>query len=267
MSLTIRALEEQLGVRLFNRTTRSVALTEAGEHLLTEVQPILDAVGHALESINAFRDKPMGSLRLSVTRPFATMLLAPHIAPFLAEFPAIRLEVAVDDALSDIVGGRFDAGIRIGGRVERDMTIVRIGAGFRMLTVAAPQYLGRREPPSTPKDLHAHNCILYRAPWDHGIVPWGFERNGLDVEIVVDGSLVVNDPDLWLSAVLDGVGVGYLPETIVAPYLEQGRLISMLDDWSRWHDGVFLYHPSRRQTPAPLTTFIRFIQGRRALLL
>src|SRR5437879_3864776 len=133
MSQTIRSLEEQLGVRLFNRTTRSVALTEAGERLLAEIHPILEGIDHALESVNAFRDKPMGTLRLAASRPFATMLLAPLIAPFLTEYPAIRVEIAIDDTNSDIVSGRFDAGIRVGHRVERDMTILRIGDGFRIL--------------------------------------------------------------------------------------------------------------------------------------
>ena len=143
MSQTIRSLEERLGVRLFNRTTRSVALTEAGDRLLLEIQPIITGIDHALESVNLFRDNPVGTLRLAVSRPAATRLLAPIIQPFLAEYPAIRLEVAVDDTHSDIVSGRFDAGIRVGHRVERDMTILRLLDEFRMLAVAAPDYLAR----------------------------------------------------------------------------------------------------------------------------
>jgi DNA-binding transcriptional LysR family regulator len=264
MSQTIRSLEEQLGVRLFNRTTRSVALTEAGKRLLAEVQPILDGIDHAVESVNSFRDKPMGTLRLAVLRPFATMLLAPLIAPFLAEYPAIRLEIAVDDT-SDIVSGGFDAGIQVGHRIERDMTVLRIGDGFRMLTVAAPEYMACHERPVHPRDLHAHNCILYRSAWDRAILHWIFTKEGQQIEVAPEGTLTVNDLDLWLNAALDGIGVAYLPEVIAAPYLAQGRLVTLLDDWTRSIDGVFLYHPSRRQTPMPLTVFLRFIEKWRKL--
>ena len=260
MSQTIRSLEEQLGVRLFNRTTRSVALTEAGERLLGEIQPILEGVDHALESVNSFRDKPMGTLRLAVSRPFATMLLAPLIAPFLAEYPAIRLEVAVDDTNSDIVSGRFDAGIRVGHRIERDMTTLRISQAFEVLTVAAPSYLKNRQAPAHPRDLHSHNCVLYRAPWDRTLQPWLLNRDSEQIETAVDGSPIVNDIELMQSAVLDGAGIGYLPEPMVASHLEQGRLARVLPDWSRSVDGVFLYHPSRRQAPMPLQVFLRFVE-------
>jgi DNA-binding transcriptional LysR family regulator len=261
MSQTIRSLEEQLGVRLFNRTTRSVALTEAGERLLAEIQPILDGVDHALESVNAFRDKPMGTLRLAASRPFATMLLAPLIAPFLAEYPAIRVEIAIDDTNSDIVSGRFDAGIRVVHRVERDMTILRIGDDFKILAVAAPAYLQTHAAPVHPRDLHSHNCVRLRAPYDQTIQNWLFARDGEQIETAVEGSLVVNDVDLMQSAVLDGVGIGYLPEQMAAPHLAQGRLVRVLEGWSRSIDGVFLYHPSRRQTPMPLMVFLRFIEA------
>jgi len=260
MSQTIRSLEDRLGVRLFNRTTRSVALTEAGERLLAEVQPILEGVDQALESVNAFRDKPMGTLRLAVTRPFATMLLAPLVQPFLAQYPAIRLEISVDDTHSDIVIGRFDAGIRVGHRVERDMTILRIADEFRMLAVAAPAYMAGVAWPFLPKDLYALNCIRYRTPWDGSLQPWLFTKGDQQTEAAVEGSLIVNDVDLWLNTILDGVGVGYLPEPIVAPYVARGRLVSLLDDWSHTHYGVFLYHPSRRQPPMPLQVFLRFIE-------
>ena len=260
MSQTIRALEEQLGVRLFNRTTRSVALTEAGERLLAEIQPILDGIDHALESVDSFRDKPMGTLRLAASRPFATMLLAPLIAPFLAEYPAIRVEVALDDTHSDIVSGRFDAGIRVGHRVERDMTILRIGDDFKILAFAAPAYLQNHPAPVHPRDLHSHNCVRYRSPWDQAIYPWLFTRDGEQIETGVEGSLIVNDLELMQSAILDGVGIGYLPEQMAAPYVAQGRLTPVLEGWSRTVDGVFLYHPSRRQKPMPLTVFLQFIE-------
>jgi len=252
MSQTIRSLEDSLGVRLFNRTTRSVALTEAGERLFADVLPILEGIDQALEGVNSFRDKPMGTLRLAVARPWGTMLLAPLVQPFLAEFPAIRLEVAVNDLHSDIVDGRFDAGIQIGHRVERDMTILKIFDEFRTLAVAAPSYLNRHPRPLQPRDLHAHDCIRYRSPWDGYIQPWVFSRDGEQTEIAVDGSLIVNDLDLLMSATLDGVGVSYTAEPLVAAHVAAGRLVSLLGDWSRSLPGVFLYHPSRRQTPVDL---------------
>jgi DNA-binding transcriptional LysR family regulator len=268
MSQTIRSLEERLGVRLFNRTTRSVALTEAGDRLLAEIQPILEGIDHALESVNLFRDKPIGTLRLAVSRPSATIVLAPLIQPFLAEYPSIRLEVAVDDTHSDIVSGRFDAGIRLGHRVERDMTILRLLDDFRMLAVASPNYMARHPTPSLPKDLHAHNCIRYRLPWDGSIQPWIFNKGRQRTEIAVEGSFTVNDLELSLNAALDGVGVAYLAEPMIESHIAQGRLVTLLAGWSSTLPGIFLYHPSRRQTPMPLLVFLRFIEKwrKRALI-
>jgi DNA-binding transcriptional LysR family regulator len=264
MSQTIRALEDRLGVRLFNRTTRSVALTEAGARLLAEVQPILTRLAEALESVNSFREKPMGSLRLAVTRPFATRLVAPMLAPFLAEYPEIRLEVVVDDGRTDIVKGGFDAGIRVGYQVERDMTTLRITEPYRMLAVAAPAYLASRARPQTPRDLHAHNCIQARAPFDGALLAWRFVNGDERTDIAVEGSLTVNDADVWLHCVLDGLGVGYLPEPLVAGPIARGELVSLFEDWSGERSGVFLYHPSRHQPPAPLRALIDFIEARRS---
>jgi len=264
MSQTIRLLEERLGVRLFNRTTRSVALTEAGDRLFAEVQPILEGIEHAIEGVNSFRDKPIGTLRLSVERPAAAILsanrLPPLVQPFLAEYPAIRLEVVIDDAHSDIISGRFDAGIRLGHRIERDMTIMRMLDEFRVIVVAAPDYLMNRPRPSLPEDLHVHNCIRYRSPWEGTILPWVLAKGGRRIEIVVEGSLIVSDVEMTLKNTLDGVGIGYLPEPMVAAHVADGRLIALLDGWSNTLPGVFLYHPSRRQTPMPLEVFLRFVE-------
>jgi len=264
MSQTIRSLEEQLGVRLFNRTTRSVALTEAGERLLAEVQPILEGVDHALESVNAFRDKPIGTLRLAIERQANTILLARSsptlMRPFLAEYPSIRLEVAVDDTHADIVGGRFDAGVRMGDRIERDMTILRILDDFRMLAVASPEYLACHPNPSVPEDLHAHDCVQYRSVWDGALAHWTFAREGKPIEITVEGSLIVNDITLMLNNTLAGVGVGYLPEPVIASHVAEGRLVVLLEDWAATRPGIFLYHPSRRRTPVPLEVFLRFVE-------
>ena len=257
-------------MRMFNRTTRSVALTEAGYRLLAEIQPILASLEHALESVNVFRDKPVGTLRLAVTRPFATMLLAPLVRPFLAEYPDIRLEVAVDDTHGDIVRAGFDAGIRLGDQVERDMTILRISDDFEMVAVAAPAYLDGRNRPRVPRDLHDHDCIGYRSPRDGNLFPWVFTEGETQIEVGVQGPLIVNDPDLLVSAVLDGVGVGYLPKVTVASHLMQGRLVRLLEDWRHALPGVYLFHPSRRQTPMPLQVFLRFVEkwrkGRRTTI-
>ena len=264
MSQTIRSLEERLGVRLFNRTTRSVAVTQAGERLLSEIQPVLEGIDHALESVNLFRDTPCGTLRLAVSRSASTIVTAgrtmPLIQPFLEAYPAIRLEIFLEENEIDIVGGRFDAGIRVGHRIERDMTILRLADEFRVLVVAAPAYIARHPMPSAPNDLHAHNCIQFRKPWDGAVQPWILTKGNQQAEIAVEGSLIVNDVELALTATLDGVGVGYLPEPMIASELAEGRLVVLLEDWSRTLPGVYLYHPSRRQTPMPLEVFLQFVE-------
>src|SRR3984893_65953 len=204
----IRGLEDRLGVRLLNRTTRSVASTAAGERLLARLRPLLDDFTDALDSINAFREKPAGLLRLTVLPPAASFMLAPLLSRFLAQYPAIELEISVDAALTDIVAGRFDAGMRTGERVARDMIAVRIGEEIRGVVVAAPDYLARHPRPTTPRELQTHNCIRFRFP-SGVIVPWQFEKKGKKVEVAVEGRLTLNDPDLAISAALDGVGVLY----------------------------------------------------------
>ena len=261
MSQTIRSLEDRLGVRLFNRTTRSVALTEAGERLLADVQPILQGLEHALENVNSFRDKPIGALRLAVVRLVAARVLGPIVRPFLAKYPSIRLEVVVDETNRDLVGGRFDVGICVGQPFEADMTVLRLIDPFKMLAVAAPAYAAGHATPAGPSDLRAYNCIRYRFPRDGSIQPWLFRKDDQDVDVAVEGSLIVNDVDLMLSASLDGAGVGYLAEPLVASHLARGDLVNLLEGWSGEQPGVFLYHPSRRQTPAPLRVFLEFVEA------
>ena len=259
LSETIRSLEDRLGVRLLNRTTRSVAPTAAGERLLTRLRPLLNDFDTVLESVNAFRDKPAGLLRLTVPPPAANLLLAPLVSRFLARYPAIDLEISVDAALTDIVAGRFDAGIRPGERVERDMIAVRIGEEFRGVVVAAPDYLAQHPRPSTPRDLQAHNCIRFRFP-SGVIVPWQFEKKGKKVEVAVEGRLTVNDPELAIRAALDGVGVLYTALGYAAAEIKAGRLVPLLEDWRIGSSAFFLYYPSRRQVPLPLQVFIEFLR-------
>jgi len=259
LSETISGLEARLGVRLLNRTTRSVAPTTAGERLLARLRPLLDDFAGALDSINAFRDKPAGLLRLTVPPPVASFMLAPLVSRFLAQYPAIDLEISVDAALTDIVAGRFDAGMRAGERVERDMIAVRIGDVIGGVVVAAPDYLARHKRPMTPRDLEAHNCIRIRFP-SGVILPWQFEKKGKQVEVAVEGRLTLNDPELAIRAAVDGVGVLYTGLGYAASEIKAGRLVPLLEDWRTPAAAIFLYYPSRRQVPAPLQALIEFLR-------
>jgi DNA-binding transcriptional LysR family regulator len=260
ISQTIRSLEDKVGLRLLNRTTRSVAPTEAGEQLLSQLRPALASVDEALLALNAFRGKPRGSLRLTAGRIAATTMIAPLLSQFMAEYPDIHVEVSVDDARNDIVSERFDAGIRFGGLVDQDMIAVRIGEDIRPVVVAAPSYLAGRTAPATPRDLSDHVGIRNRLPWDGTVLKWDFERDGAREEIAVDGPLTVNDFFLLLQAALDGVGLAYVPEEMVRPFIDSGRLVLLLEEWSPVKPGFFLYYSSRRQMPPPLRVFVDFIQ-------
>ncbi len=262
LSQTIRALEEQLGVRLLNRTTRSVALTDAGERLLSDTQPVLDGIDKALEAVNAFRDKPSGTLRLSMSRVAAMFVIGPLLPQFLAKFPDIKLEVAADDSHGDIVSSHFDAGIGIGERIAKDMIAVRVLDEQQMVAVASPAYLAHHPRPATHQDLHAHNCIRLRSDWDGAIAPWIFENAGRRLEVTVEGSLVLNDWPLVVNAVIEGIGVGYVPELLISSHLADGRLVRLLENSYGHVSGVFLYYPSRRQMPGALRAFIDFMRAR-----
>ena len=262
LSQTIRSLEERLAVRLLNRTTRSVALTEAGERLLADAQPVLDGIDKAVEAVNAFRDKPSGTLRLSISRVAATLLVGPLLPQFLTKFPDIKLEVAADDTHSDIVSSRFDAGIRLGEQIAKDMIAVRLLDNHRMTAVASPAYLDRHPRPATPEDLQAHNCVRLRSDWDDSIHSWAFQNADQRLEVTVDGSLVLNDWHLVVNAVLEGIGIGYLPDLLVSSQVAEGRLIRLLDDWCPPVSGLFLYYPSRRLMPAALRAFLDFMRAR-----
>jgi DNA-binding transcriptional LysR family regulator len=260
LSETIRGLEEKLGVRLLNRTTRSVALTEVGERLLAELRPALDGFEAAVESINVFRDKPAGHLRLTVPRPASRMVIEPILSKFLTAYPAISLEIITDSALTDIVRDRFDAGIRPGHRVEQDMIAVRVGEDARPTVVASPDYARRHPPPKQPADLQRHNCIRQRFA-SGAMFPWAFEKRGKSLEVAVKGSLIVSDGDLALRAAADGVGIARLPATSVGPLIGGKRLVPLLEDWQPRSVGFFLYYPSRRQTPAALQAFVDFLKA------
>jgi DNA-binding transcriptional LysR family regulator len=262
LSQTVRALETRLGVRLLNRTTRSVAPTDAGQRLLVQLRPLLDGFDAAIESVNAFRDKPTGHLRLTMSPPVARFVLGPVLARFLERYPEITIETTVESGLTDIVAGRYDAGLRRGTLVARDMIATRVTHDMHYLVVASPDYVRRHGRPRVPGDLYTHNCIRYRLPGG-GFIPWVFVVDGKTIEFNVQGSIiVVNDPDLVISAALEGIGVAYLYQEYVAPLVADGRLVSLLDKSALpVTDGFFLFYPSRRQNPAVLRALIEFLRS------
>lgn len=260
LSQAIRCLEEQFGVRLLNRTTRSVSLTEAGEQLLGHLSPVMEGVEKAVDAINLFRDKPTGTLRLTVHPAAATMMIAPLVGRFSAEYPAIRLEISVDDERKDIVSERFDAGIHLGDGLAQDMIVVPVGGKFRLSTVASPDYLARIGPPSVPDDLRQHNCIRYRWASNGAGDPWKFQSADRSVEVAVDGSLTVNDLDLALRAGVDGLGVVQLPDAWVSPLVARGALVRLLSDWSPRWSSFFLFYSSRRHVPLKLRALVDFLR-------
>jgi DNA-binding transcriptional LysR family regulator len=261
VSELMRGLEERLGVRLVERTTRSVAATAAGERLLARLRPVLDDYQAALDSLNDFRAKPTGTLRLTVPPPAAEFLLAPVITQFLKTYPEIKLDISVDAALTDIVAERYDAGIRPGERIARDMVALRIGDPMQIVVVASPAYLAERGTPRTPQDLERHNCIRIRFP--SGVyLPWRFRTKRRSLEVQADGSLVVNDSALAVRAVSDGLGLMQFPLMYFTPMLADGRVVTVLDDWAPSpFEGFYLYYPSRRQIRPALKVFIDFLRS------
>jgi DNA-binding transcriptional LysR family regulator len=260
LTQTIRSLEEHLGVRLLNRTTRSVSLTAAGEQLLQRMQPVMGAMNEALDAMNEFRDNPRGLLRLSVARAAASVILGPLLPAFFKEHPDIALEIVTDDSDADIVHERVDAGVRIGEWIEKDMIAVRLLDEFRVLAVASPAYIAAHPAITTPEDLRAHNCIQRRWTKDGAIRPWDFASDGHRSTVTVSGSFVANDAHLLLQATVNGIGIGYLPEMYVASAIANGELVPLLEDWAPRISGLFLYYSSRRQMPAPLQAFIAFMR-------
>jgi DNA-binding transcriptional LysR family regulator len=255
LSHTVRGLEERMDLRLLNRTTRSVAPTEAGERLLERLRPALRDIADALEDANVFRDKPAGRLRLNVPRSAAVLLLAPVITRFVQTYPEMQLEIATEGRFVDIVAAGFDAGVRFGESVERDMVAVRISADLRMAVVGSPDYLRTHPKPRKPHDLTDHACIRFRLPGG-SIYRWEFEKAGEAIEVEVDGPLILGDQELMLGAAIDGAGLAMVLEPHARPHLHAGRLKRVLADWCPPFPGYFLYYPSRRQVPAGLRAFI-----------
>lgn len=262
LSHAMRGLEERLGVRLLARTTRSVAPTEAGERLLTVVLPHLQGIESELSALNLLRDIPAGTIRLTASEHAAYTVIYPVLARLAADYPEIKIEVNVDNMLADLVAGRFDAGIRLGEHVERDMVAVRIAPDMRMAIVGTPAYFERHPRPETPQDLTQHECIGIRLPTHGGLLPWEFDKDGRSITVRVEGQLIFNTMSLALRAVLDGLGLGYCLDDMAAEAIADGRLIRVLEDWCEPFPGYHIYYPSRRQLSPALRLLIDALRFR-----
>lgn len=256
LSRSMRQLEERLGVRLLARTTRSVSPTEAGERLLKVVAPRLEEINTELALLSEFRDKPAGKLRITAGEHAAITVLRPVLEKLIPHHPDLHIEVLVDYGLTDIVAGNFDAGVRLGEQVAKDMIAIRVGPDMRMAVVASPDYFSRHPAPKTPYDLTAHNCITIRLPTYGGLFAWEFEKKGKEVKVRVEGQLVFNNIALRLDAALKGLGLAYMPEDLVETHVAEGRLVRVLSDWCEPFPGYHLYYPSRRQA-SPAFTLLR----------
>ena len=257
LSQTIRQLETRLGVRLLNRTTRSVSPTPAGAKLHDRIVPVMQEMDAAVSEAIEATGKVAGSLRINTLGMAAQQFIAPRLGRFHHAYPGVVLDIVIDDTLSDIVAGQFDAGIRVGERLEKDMIAVRLTPDVKMIAVASPEYLSRHGEPKDPADLHGHACINWRFPGSGAIHRWEFERRGKKVEISVDGPLISNHQDIVVEAALQGLGILYAYDIDrVHDAIRRGKLKCVLAEWSTTLPGLFLYHPSRRLPQAALRAFI-----------
>ena len=257
LSHTLRGMEDRLGLRLFNRTTRSVALTAAGERLYARIRPAFRDIDDALEDLNDFRGKPSGSLRFTAALTSARLALLPLAARFVAEYPQVSIEIVADDSLVDMVSSGFDAGVRFGESIDADMVAVPLGPRIRSAVVATPEYFEQQAIPRTPHDLRHMPCIRQRFP-SGALYRWEFERGGVALDVQVEGPLTLGTMELCVDAALTGAGMAFVFAGLVEPAIAAGRLVRVLEDWCPYHPGLFLYYPSRRQLPAALKAFIEF---------
>jgi DNA-binding transcriptional LysR family regulator len=262
LSHTIRELEARLGVRLLTRTTRSVSPTEAGERLLQNVGPRFEEIEAELAAISELREKPSGKIRITATEYAADAILLPKLAKLLREYPDIKVEIIIDYGLTDIVAQRYDAGVRSGEQVAKDMIAVRIGPDMRMAVVGAPSYFKGRPEPKKPQDLIGHNCINLRLPTHGGLYAWEFEKGGRELRVRVEGQLTYNTTAQMLNAAIAGLGLAYVPEGWVEPYLAKGRVKRVLEDWCLPYSGYHLYYPSRRQPSAAFVLLVNALRYR-----
>lgn len=262
LSHTVMRLEARLGLRLLTRTTRSVAPTEAGERLLETLQPAFEDIESKLAALTTLRDKPAGAVRITATEHVAQTVLWPALRHLLPNYPDIQVELAAESSLTDIVAGRYDAGVRLGELVDKDMIAVRIGPQLRMMAVASPAYFARKPPPSTPHDLVDHECINLRLSTLGGLYAWEFERDGREMRVRVEGSLAFSNGAMIMDAALDGFGIAYVTSDYAEQAIADGRLISVLQDWSPPFAGYHLYYPSRRQLSPAFAVVVQALRYR-----
>jgi DNA-binding transcriptional LysR family regulator len=263
LSQTVRQLEARVGIRLLTRTTRSVSPTQAGERLLQTVSPRFEEIDAELAAITELRTKPAGTIRITATEYAADAILLPKLAKLLQEYPDIKVEIMIDYGLTDIVAHRFDAGVRSGEQVAKDMIAVRIGPDMRMAVVGAPSYFRGRPEPKKPQDLINHNCITLRLPTHGGLYAWEFERGRRELRVRVEGQLTYNTTAQMLNAALTGLGLAYVPEGLAQPHLAKNRLRRVLEDWCLPYSGYHLYYPSRRQSSAAFALLVDALRYRR----
>ena len=262
LSHTIRRLESHLGFRLLARTTRSVAPTDAGERLLGTLNPAFEEIDAKLASLSELREKPAGSIRITTAGHAAQTILMPALERLLPEYPDVKVEISVDYGLTDVVAERYDAGVRLGEQVAKDMVAVRIGPDMRMAAVAAPSYFAKRPPPRAPQDLADQQCINLRLPTSGGLYAWEFERAGRELKVRVDGQLAFNDLSMSLRAARCGLGIAFVPEDAAQTDLDAGRLVRVLADWCAPFSGYHLYYPSRRQPSAAFSLLVEALRYR-----
>ena len=260
LSYTIKELEERLKLRLLTRTTRSVSPTAAGERLLRNVGPRLEEIEVELAALSELRDKPSGTIRITATEYATTAILLPRLANLLRTYPDIKVEIISDYGLTDIVAQRYDAGVRDGEQVAKDMIALRIAPDTRMAVVGAPSYFRNRPQPKKPQDLVEHNCINLRLPTHGGLYAWEFEKGSRQLKVRVEGQLYFNTTTQMLHAALAGLGLSYLPEGLVQPHISKGRLKRMLADWCPPYPGYHLYYPSRRQPSAAFALLVEALR-------
>ncbi|WP_134682040.1 LysR family transcriptional regulator [Paracoccus ravus] len=262
LSHTVKRLEERMALRLLTRTTRNVVPTEAGEKLAQTLRPALDDIEARLDSLNALRARPAGTIRITASRDAAREILFPKTRELMLEYPDINVEISVDQRFADIVSERFDAGVRLGESVERDMIAVRIGPDLRMLVVGAPDYLDRHGRPERPDDLTGHNCINLRLPTLGGLYAWELGKEDREVNVRVSGQFISNDPDMDIDAALGGLGLCCLPDRHLQPWIDQGKLVPVLEDWCPVFPGYHLYYPSRLQASPAFSLLVNKLRWR-----
>jgi DNA-binding transcriptional LysR family regulator len=259
LSHMMRTLELKMGVRLLNRTTRSVSPTEAGERLVARLQPVLRELDLALEEVDAVRSRPSGSLRINASEPAARLLMQSVVPAFLARYPDMSVDLVTEGRLVDIVAAGFDAGVRLGEALPQDMIAVRFGGTVRFLAVASPAYLAGHNVPLAPDDLKDHACIRVRLP-SGKLYRWEFEKHGQQLTVDVPGPLTLDHPGMMAEAAADGMGIAYVPDRAAQPFIDSGKLVTVLDDWCPSIPGLFLYYPGHRHVPSGLKAFVDMLR-------